>query len=707
MNAQASADGEPIQNGAGKYEREDIRPDEDIAAADIVPQEVDDQSVPLFCFMDCEASSGVPYRDDIVEIAVRCWPYKEQVEDSLFYSLIYTSKYLCKFALNHGFTRKLLRNQPYFKKVISSLLCWLKRKASDASQYLNVPVFPVLLCHGGEGFDYLMLFSQLERTGISFQCLNEINLHFADTFPHMEMYKLAEHPLLVDCGSLGLENMEKKWFGPQQDKEFHHAEVDVEAMFKLFTQTPLCTFLQDIPIYNTTDWIEYYNERKYHNEAKRNLAENLPSSIPHIQKKFIIKKLLGNGLDMDGLRKLYEECSEPHHFRQELVDITIKGPIASKLMQHFYSQGLKQYGRKQYIANLKDSMPSPEWIAQNNTTGRHFRRYIANGLPPILPSGGSGFDFDDATEPSTSEKLKDLMRSFAMFQLQMNSEAAVSGEFTPSSIPQHNNFSGEKAWKFDESLPKWTETGNDLQSEVVDNFKPSPIQFAQSPLVLPTSGNLTEHSGSLPLPNKFKEGSAPLQPTPTTSLLPTSGSQLVQFPPSDKSTERGSFSPNEFNKESAPLLPMACSTNRSAADRYKECLLNSGKHRNQKKGPFKVEGKDRVFVNKHYKNHEQFRWKKSTTYQHTDQAVNGNSNSNETEFGRYPPHDTHFAQSIKKDYKNERFENGRRRNHWYENKKSDTEKEMSKIKNKSQGDLKKSKMSRASKNSSEGVSNEQ
>ncbi|XP_033097821.1 uncharacterized protein LOC117101829 [Anneissia japonica] len=571
--------------------------------------EMDGDSVPLFFVMDCEASSGVPYRDDIVEIALKCWPYRDNVEDSLFYSLIHTSKYLCKFAKQHGFSKKLLKNQPTFKVVMNKLLDWIKKSVSTASQYMNLSLFPVLLCHGGEGFDYLLLFSQLERTGISFQRLEELNLHFADTFPYLEMYQTAKHPLLVNCGSLGINNLIQQWFGPHNDKAFHRAQNDAEETLRLFSQTPLFGFLQDIPIYTTAEWIEYFEYKKYANKIKRELEENLPASISGAQRKFTIRLLVRNGLDLDSLKALYRECTEPHHFRQELVDLSMKGVTASKLMTHFYSKGIHQVGTKEYAVKLKENMQPQEWTCQTNARGRKFSRHVANVLPPIFPLGGSGFNFDDATEASQAEGLKDIMESFTKFQLQLSSSAMTCGDQKCWNLPPEFwnsiDLSAERIYTVDENtyLPEWQDPEQDWQCETVDDFgrealPPTPFGGREPPPpLLPTPLDARAPSAPLlPMPLCAREPPAPLLPTPLgareapSPLLPTpTGAREAPSPllpiPLGARQPFASFSYDSDEIRHRPLVPCDQIRQESVSAEYKNqkqfIKLKKGRHMQQ------------------------------------------------------------------------------------------------------------------------------
>ncbi|XP_019619923.1 PREDICTED: uncharacterized protein LOC109466634 [Branchiostoma belcheri] len=95
---------------------------------------------PLLLFFDCEAARGNVFRDDIIEIAVKCQPDLHSTAE--FDSLIHTSQRICSFGQENGLTARALKGQPKFPEVLDRLLVWCDGVVEQVNRQTNYKHYP-------------------------------------------------------------------------------------------------------------------------------------------------------------------------------------------------------------------------------------------------------------------------------------------------------------------------------------------------------------------------------------------------------------------------------------------------------------------------------------------------------------------------------------------------------------------------------------
>ncbi|XP_078382856.1 uncharacterized protein LOC144665499 [Oculina patagonica] len=134
---------------------------------------------PLVIFYDSEAANGNVYRGDIIEIAAKCHP---DVVKGSFQSLINTKQPLCAFATREcEISEQDLKNKPCFKEILMKFVSWIDDMVKLAKKRHGTPFLPVLCAHYGYQFDFLILLSNMERSGLNHSILTQHNIHFADS----------------------------------------------------------------------------------------------------------------------------------------------------------------------------------------------------------------------------------------------------------------------------------------------------------------------------------------------------------------------------------------------------------------------------------------------------------------------------------------------------------------------------------------------
>ncbi|XP_078659604.1 uncharacterized protein LOC144904534 [Branchiostoma floridae x Branchiostoma belcheri] len=342
---------------------------------------------PLLLFFDCEAARGNVFRDDIIEIAVKCQPDLHPTAE--FDSLIHTSQRICSFGQENGLTARALKGQPKFPEVLDRLLVWCDDVVEQVNLRTNYKHYPVLVAHGGELFDFLMLFSHCERHGIPVDRLREHNLHFADTFIHLDEVKKSGHELLDGC-PLSLDFLLNEWFPGEFSEGRHRAMVDVQLLIKIFYETPLHQFLSTLPIFSTEEWKVFYETKKEIRKDKREFGDKL-WFLHEVHRKFVIRSLVRHGLNYEGLKDFYQQCRSVQHFKQEmreLMDTHVKSFSIKRIAEHFSSENLPQLGTIPYRPPTSTNKYQPACYHETDATGTHFRlRYgRKSSVRPSLPS---------------------------------------------------------------------------------------------------------------------------------------------------------------------------------------------------------------------------------------------------------------------------------------------------------------------------------
>ncbi|XP_035670598.1 uncharacterized protein LOC118412079, partial [Branchiostoma floridae] len=266
---------------------------------------------PLLLFFDCEAAAGNVFRHNIIEVAMKCQPDLHPTAE--FDSLIHTDQRIGSFGQENGLTARVLEGQPTFPEVLDQLLAWCSSVVEQVNTLTNCYHYPVLVAHGGELFDFLMLFSHCERHNVPIDKLREHNIHFADTFIHLDEVKQAGHKLLDGC-PLSLDFLLNEWFPGEFTEGRHRAMVDVQLLIKVFYETPLHQFLDTLPIFSTEEWYEFYQTKKEIQKDKREFGDKL-LFLNEVERKFAVRSLVKNGLNYGGLKHLYQQCRSVEHFK--------------------------------------------------------------------------------------------------------------------------------------------------------------------------------------------------------------------------------------------------------------------------------------------------------------------------------------------------------------------------------------------------------
>ncbi|KAI8521150.1 hypothetical protein Bbelb_009040 [Branchiostoma belcheri] len=299
---------------------------------------------PLLLFFDCEAARGNVFRDDIIEIAVKCQP--DLLPTAEFDSLIHTRQ-------ENGLTARALKGQPKFPEVLDRLLVWCDGVVEQVNLQTNYKHYPVLVAHGGELFDFLMLFSHCERHSIPVERLQEHNLHFADTFIHLDEVKKSGHELLDGC-PLSLDFLLNEWFPGEFSEGRHRAMVDVQLLIKIFYETPLHQFLSTLPIFSTEEWKVFYETKKEIRKDKREFGDKL-WFLHEVHRKFVIRSLVKHGLNYEGLKDFYQQCRSVQY--RPPTSTNKYQPACYHETDATGTHFRLRYGRK---SNVRPSLPSQQ-----------------------------------------------------------------------------------------------------------------------------------------------------------------------------------------------------------------------------------------------------------------------------------------------------------------------------------------------------------
>ncbi|XP_022104210.1 uncharacterized protein LOC110986560 isoform X2 [Acanthaster planci] len=352
------------------------------------------KAAPLFLFYSCKTSGSSFMKHKLLNLAIHCWPYDDHAP--VFFRRINhmdRGKGLGKGRAQQpvkgqksGSSDDDITRTPAAVHVIEELLQWIDSTVDKASAASGLALYPVLIAHWGETFQFLFLFRMLEKYGIdALETLGAHNVHFADPVPTLKQYKDARHPWLIDSRSLGLGSLLNDWFPAQfHERDLYFSRSCGALVLKLYTQSPLYWLLYRVPIFNTQEWVDFYKGEKLYQEDKWELQENLPSRVVGLQRKLTVKQLLKHGYSWSALIDLYKSCGSPHHFRQELRDIDVKTGPASQITIALAGMKLEQDGSREYKVRIKSNMQYVKYYHLTDPRGRHFILRVANVLPPIF-----------------------------------------------------------------------------------------------------------------------------------------------------------------------------------------------------------------------------------------------------------------------------------------------------------------------------------
>ncbi|XP_078382983.1 uncharacterized protein LOC144665602 [Oculina patagonica] len=308
---------------------------------------------PLVIFYDSEAANGNVYRGDIIEIAAKCHP---DVVKGSFQSLINTKQPLCAFATREcEISEEDLKNKPCFKEILMKFVSWIDDMVKLAKKRHGTPFLPVLCAHYGYQFDFLILLSNMERSGLNHSILTQHNIHFADSLLFCSELKDNGDKLLANT-RLSLDALFKKFFPKKILKDRHRAMGDVDGMVKIFTQTPLRKLLHHMKYSSTKDRLEYYISQSGCKQQQAILEEKF-CKLDACSKNMSIKKLLKEGVTYNSLRKIFEECCSFLDFYETMKTYGIERKVSKVMALHFSGQGLQNQGARAF-ARLHEEKPT-------------------------------------------------------------------------------------------------------------------------------------------------------------------------------------------------------------------------------------------------------------------------------------------------------------------------------------------------------------
>ncbi|XP_068706237.1 uncharacterized protein [Montipora foliosa] len=299
---------------------------------------------PLVIFYDSEAAYGNVFSGDIIEIAAKCHP---DVVKGSFQSLINTKQPLCAFATKEcSISENDLRNKPYFKDVLKKFLSWIDNMVKQAKKRHGKPYVPVLCAHHGYQFDFLILLSNMERSGLHHSILTQHNIHFADSLLFCFELKSQGENLLSNT-RLSLDGLFKRFFPRRIIEERHRAMGDVKAMVDIFVYTPLKELLHCMKYSSTKERLDYYLSQAGFKQQQAILEENF-CHLDACSRNMSVKKLLKEGITYNSLISIFEECCSFMDFYETMKTYGIERKVAKVIALHFSGKGLENQGAKAY-----------------------------------------------------------------------------------------------------------------------------------------------------------------------------------------------------------------------------------------------------------------------------------------------------------------------------------------------------------------------
>ncbi|KAJ8020844.1 hypothetical protein HOLleu_40545 [Holothuria leucospilota] len=332
----------------------------------------DNLGIPLFLF-SCFRTTGCNLLvDEVSEVAVKCWPYKEDVPSFHYQVLTTKTAFVAQSCRKHG----------RFPHAVRELIRWIEQTVDQASVDLRTKLYPVLFAHGGDSKDFLFLFRCCAKFGIDVQSLTSLPIHFADPVPLLDLLKVRRHPLFSECKYLTLGSLLNDWYpGMFNPADLRSLPCRASLTTQLYTQTTLYPVLHKVPIYNIAEWNQYYEEAIKYKEDKCQLESHMPKHLKDVQAKFAVRAILRAGHNWTSLLELFQACTSPLQFRQELRDIDVKSSVARDISWMITDMKLEQYGTRPYVLKVKSHMPPQEYIGHQDPRGYYFVLRVANKFP--------------------------------------------------------------------------------------------------------------------------------------------------------------------------------------------------------------------------------------------------------------------------------------------------------------------------------------
>lgn len=226
---------------------------------------------PVYFFYDCEATACDDISEDrIIEIAAVLYTKNlpkyglsssdiAKLDADHFQSLCHCTRPIKPIVEEKvGLSLADLAGKPPLHTVLEWFFTWINEKMSfvNKSSISSGRHTPVLVAHSGRKLDFPILMAELERinerplydkhgytnVGSSslVQLLDNLSLHFADTYTMCKLLRTKLGSILYEVPSLSVEALYKHFF-PHEPFDAHRALPDAQILRKLFTDSPLAS----------------------------------------------------------------------------------------------------------------------------------------------------------------------------------------------------------------------------------------------------------------------------------------------------------------------------------------------------------------------------------------------------------------------------------------------------------------------------------
>ncbi|XP_028406011.1 uncharacterized protein LOC114528548 [Dendronephthya gigantea] len=307
--------------------------------------ELNSDETPFLIFYDCECSSSEHLKADIIEIAARSSP---EVLSANFESLISTSQDLGKFTIERcGIKESDLKGKPAFPIVFKKFLKWIEKLVLRVNQKFDKKHFPVLCAHGGYGFDYPILLSNMRRYQVKEEVLKNKNLHFADTFLFCKQLQGDDHVPELQGIRLSMDSLFSAFAPGKEFQNRHRAMGDVNAMVEIFSKPPFKSAISNIKHTTAKSLWEWYAIQNNQKEQRIILEEKM-AKLDAFTRNVYSKKLFQLQLTYDTLQSIFENCCSYMDFYAVLQNRGIDRKTAKYFACQFGGMGLKNQGTEPY-----------------------------------------------------------------------------------------------------------------------------------------------------------------------------------------------------------------------------------------------------------------------------------------------------------------------------------------------------------------------
>ena len=286
----------------------------------------------LYLFYDCEGSGGSAIRDHIIEVAVVIFTDnlgleegdREKMEAQSYSSLCQCDGEMQQEAQQkHGLDAAALEDQPSVCTVLIELFKWIANRLREVQRLKQEQYQAVLVSHGGNAFDFPLLVTEVKRNNCD-ASFRELELFFTDTHTLCEQLRASGNPVLRGSTKLSLSELHSLFF-PTEVPKLHRAHRDALTLKKLFTETPLSMYLQQLELTTTETlvqkWCSYVE------------CQQLTVTLGLQKQK--AKVLIQKGATLQQLEEGFREsgCSE-QWLRDHLRSLGIRRP-GDSCLQHF------------------------------------------------------------------------------------------------------------------------------------------------------------------------------------------------------------------------------------------------------------------------------------------------------------------------------------------------------------------------------------